>query len=362
MHRASSTRSAVRCAVGMTTVALAILLCGESAGQGAHDHGSKDGKSGESSSPGKQAEFDAAIAVIETGLVAIDQSISKDNLDEIPRQAETIRLAADGIPPLASTSDEYRQAAILKISKELSATSVEVSNASVRRSKEEVSERVARMRNLVWSLKGTKPEPALARQAPAPDAPTNATGTEGSGMGGHDHHGGSPFKVWTFHPAIVHFPIALLLLGLVIDFVCKWRPQEFLSRAAAGLYALGVTGGVLAAGSGIAALFTAPRLADPGPMLWQHPVAAAASMALFAIVAIFRWRRRLQPSTAPLLAIAATAAVTLLGAGWLGHDLVYSHGFGVTPENHGGNHDEKKSPGPDTRPGSDPHAGHSSSK
>ena len=353
-----------------------LIACGEAEAQ--HNHGAPEAPKAESG--GKPGDFDVAIEGLKTELVAIEQSIAADNLEAIPRQAETIRLAADGLPALSGAFDESRRSAILKISKELSATSVELSNAAVRRSKEEASARVGRMRSFVWTLKGTKSEQAPPDRAPAKSdheaaiekegsdhgehasAAAMEMGMEGFAKGGHAHAGGSPCKVWTIHPALVHFPIALLLVGLVIDFVGKWRPREFLSRSAAGLYVVGVAGGLLAAVSGIAAVFTAPRLADPGPMVWQHPVAAVSSIVLFAVVAIFRWSRRLQPSSVPLLAVAATAAVLLLTAGWLGHDLVYSHGFGVTPESHGGNHDDKKSPGPDSKPGSGPHAGHSSSK
>ena len=54
---------------------------------------------------------------------------------------------------------------------------------------------------------------------------------------------GSFTSLPNLHPALVHFPIALLLAALGFDLACLFlRRQVWLDRAAAALYALGALG------------------------------------------------------------------------------------------------------------------------
>jgi len=286
-----------------------------------------------SGEPGGREAFDGTIARIETALVAIDQCLAQSRLQDIPQHAEAIQQSAAKLPEHAGSFGQPEQAAVTRMAKQLEEASKEAGEAAMHGFSEEVSARAARMRNVLWTLKSIGAEP-VSPSAAAPAPP-------------HHSHAGKLFRIWDLHPALVHFPIAFLLLGVLVDFACRWRPAEFLSRSAACLYALGVASGILTAGAGVAAIFTAPRLADPGAMLWLHPIAALTTMTLFTVIAILRWRRRFQPPSAALLTLSATAAILLLATGWLGADLVYRHGFGVTPESHGEDHQ--------AHPSKDPH-------
>lgn len=52
------------------------------------------------------------------------------------------------------------------------------------------------------------------------------------------------------HPVLLHFPLALLVLGAVLELVRCFRESAFLARAVVGLFAVGAVTALLAASSG----------------------------------------------------------------------------------------------------------------
>src|SRR5262249_3882476 len=108
---------------------------------------------------------------------------------------------------------------------------------------------------------------------------------------------------WELHPALIHFPIAFLLAGSLIDLVARTRPRESLTRVASGLLIAGVVSGVVAAAAGAISYFTVPAHTEAAhEQMDAHFVLASAALVLFALVAIARWRRRKQPASALALA------------------------------------------------------------
>src|SRR6266542_897509 len=67
-----------------------------------------------------------------------------------------------------------------------------------------------------------------------------------------------PVGPWELHPALVHFPLALLLSGVVLDLYAWWRGRPGQLRAVAGLLVAGVVTGLVAALAGVLAFFTVP--------------------------------------------------------------------------------------------------------
>ncbi len=145
------------------------------------------------------------------------------------------------------------------------------------------------------------------------------------------------------HPAVVHFPVALLLTALAADVICLVvRRWPWVDRAATALYAIGTAGAGVAYLTGEAAaagMWTVSGAAQEA--LADHESGALLTLAAFAVVTVLRWTvswlgrrdRRIQVGFFRLVALvaAAAAAVLLVQTARLGGELVYTHGLGVAP-------------------------------
>ena len=135
------------------------------------------------------------------------------------------------------------------------------------------------------------------------------------------------------HAMIVHFPIALIFAGFLSEIIALFTKKEFFRQAAFYLLLLGTAGAVAAylsgenAGEGI----------EEGPLegpMDLHEDAALITMWLSVGLAAFRVAIqyfKLNHGWTKLVSIVAFAA--LIGSvsytGYLGGQLVYSHGAGV---------------------------------
>lgn len=140
-------------------------------------------------------------------------------------------------------------------------------------------------------------------------------------------------NVWEIHPALVHFPIALLLSAVAVDVFAWWRRRDALNRVATGLLIAGVATCWVAANFGLLAFFTVPAHTDEAHtlMLW-HMGAAVSSLVLFTGLAVARWMRRAEPvkGLEHFVGLVAAAFLTITGA--LGGYIVYHGGAGVEPK------------------------------
>lgn len=135
---------------------------------------------------------------------------------------------------------------------------------------------------------------------------------------------------WEFHPALVHFPMALLLCGVALDLYARLRKREDLVRPAFFLQFWGVLTGWAAALAGILAWYTAPRVYEINPLVYTHPLLALISLASFSVLVGVRWRRR-DAMTGTLKQIcAAGATLVVLLAAYTGGHLVFRGSMGVT--------------------------------
>ncbi len=135
------------------------------------------------------------------------------------------------------------------------------------------------------------------------------------------------------HAMIIHFPIALLMVGFLSEVIALFSKKEFFSNAAFYLLLLGALGASAAyltgsyAGEGI----------EEGPLknpMELHEQAAtltlilAIATALFRVVVYyFRYNRNWTKWVGIILFVALVGSVARTG--YLGGQLVYSHGAGV---------------------------------
>ncbi|BBE17128.1 ORF 73 ECLF1 [Aquipluma nitroreducens] len=135
------------------------------------------------------------------------------------------------------------------------------------------------------------------------------------------------------HAMIIHFPIALLMAGFLSEVIALFIKKEFFSQAAFYLLILGALGATAAyltggyAGEGI----------EEGPLknpMELHEEAAAITLWLAIITALFRavifyfkYNRFWVKWLGIILFTALVGSVARTG--YLGGQLVYSHGAGV---------------------------------
>jgi uncharacterized membrane protein len=144
-----------------------------------------------------------------------------------------------------------------------------------------------------------------------------------------------------WHPALVHFPIALLPAALAFDLGAVLARRAWLDRAAALLYAAAAAGAVAAYRAGRAAEDSLglvpptvqPELAAHADAAWR---ALWALVALALLRAVLWWLDRASPTATrrPLraagLLVGAGALALLIVAASRGGALVYRHGVAVT--------------------------------
>ncbi|MFB6342295.1 DUF2231 domain-containing protein [Saccharicrinis sp. FJH62] len=136
------------------------------------------------------------------------------------------------------------------------------------------------------------------------------------------------------HPMIVHFPIALLIVGFVFDIVSLFFKKEFFSRAGFTLLILGALGTVAALLSGELA---GSGIAEEG-MLKQaleiHESAAELTIWLVSITALYRivvvYLKKYSGILKVLSMVLFFASVLAIArTGYYGGELVFKHAAGV---------------------------------
>ena len=134
------------------------------------------------------------------------------------------------------------------------------------------------------------------------------------------------------HPLIIHFPIALLLLGSAADIAGLLLRREELFRA--GWYAM-IVGAPAAIVTGVTGLWSALHAGYMAPDVEEavnlHGLLVAGSIVLFTLLFIVRYPcRPVLPAARALYVAAMVVAALLLGIGaHFGGELVYVHHVGL---------------------------------
>lgn len=143
-------------------------------------------------------------------------------------------------------------------------------------------------------------------------------------------------RVYLWHPLLVHFTIGLLTTSVALYFAARlfgppaWR-ERFHVAARVNLW-LGTLVTGLTVGAGMIAYGSAPQGDDAQYTKLVHSWAAYATAALFvALAALAAWKPPAAPARPswPFLAGLALALIALSVTGYLGGELVFTHGVGV---------------------------------
>lgn len=127
------------------------------------------------------------------------------------------------------------------------------------------------------------------------------------------------------HPMMVHFPIALLLVGVGFDIAGLRTGREDLRKAGLYMMGIGLVGGLLALVTGGMAEEQAEELFPRAEeMVHRHSFLALTTMALFGTLFVWRWRGSQAGRAAlPYITLAAVATLALLATGHTGGEMVY---------------------------------------
>jgi len=137
------------------------------------------------------------------------------------------------------------------------------------------------------------------------------------------------------HPMLVHFPIALLIVGFLAELAGLLLRKDWLARAALLLLVLGTLGAV-------SAVLTGQREEDrivetPAieHTLEEHEEAGEFTMWFFVVIAAARiftaWRKNLPKAVSWVVLVAWLAGLgAITKTAWHGGHLVYKYGAGVS--------------------------------
>lgn len=136
-----------------------------------------------------------------------------------------------------------------------------------------------------------------------------------------------------FHPFVVHFPVALLLLNWALTFAAIRRHDPFIERTAYGALVIGWWGAFAAIVTGTLDLALRWPL-QPQYVFWINLHAALSFVVLLVYgQALLRRRRDRQilygANRRSYLALLSVGVALVLATGWVGGHLVYGLGFAV---------------------------------
>jgi uncharacterized membrane protein len=139
------------------------------------------------------------------------------------------------------------------------------------------------------------------------------------------------FKTLThLHPAIIHFPIVLLIASVLLDLYGRWKPD--LRHSAWIALLLGTLSAIPAAITGIIAHIPYEGTAVI-ESIERHEQLGLLTTAIFIGLTIWRWRSRRRGSASSAswfyLAVGSAGLLLLTLTGMTGGNLVYNLGVGV---------------------------------
>ena len=144
------------------------------------------------------------------------------------------------------------------------------------------------------------------------------------------------FTPLNLHPLIVHFPIALILIGVFCDAIGILTRRDFFLNAGYLLFSTGAVFGIAAAGTGQSTAEIAQYIDGIADDLSRHETFGTAAAWLSVALVMFRTHFTLKKRFSGIirhiyLALALSVAGLIGAAGYTGGQLVYRHGAGTEP-------------------------------
>lgn len=135
------------------------------------------------------------------------------------------------------------------------------------------------------------------------------------------------------HPILVHFPIALLVTSFLADATFAFTAMESLRDAGWWMLAAAAASGAAAVPAGIYDMRRAALNEEVHERVHRHMWVGIALLVVLIALAVWRWTLYTHPGESlPLLYLDAAFLVVTLATfqGWLGGELVYTHGVFVS--------------------------------
>jgi uncharacterized membrane protein len=133
------------------------------------------------------------------------------------------------------------------------------------------------------------------------------------------------------HPLLVPLPIGFLVGALIADIAFVSTADAFWARGAFWLLVAGVVTGLIAGLAGIVELLGVRR-ARAMTTAWIHGLGNVLALVIAFVNIVLRWNDPAAPVNSTGLVLSLVVVAILLVTGWLGGELAYRHGVGVSED------------------------------
>ncbi len=140
------------------------------------------------------------------------------------------------------------------------------------------------------------------------------------------------------HPALVHLPIALIVVSFCADLLMRFRPRRGLRHVGFWTLFAAVLTGIATIAGGYWDLSRAALTDDVRNLVSLHASIGWTLVVSLAVLTMWRWRIRQQARhvvTRPYLLAACLVFVLTAFQSWYGGEMVFSHGAGVAAAGQG---------------------------
>ncbi|MEO8451612.1 MAG: DUF2231 domain-containing protein [Gemmatimonadota bacterium] len=138
------------------------------------------------------------------------------------------------------------------------------------------------------------------------------------------------FPIHSWHPVMIHLPLVAFVLAALLDLLDLRRKNTEWHRAATLMWWIAFAGGAAAVTTGLIAYNRVDHSDHAHEAMILHRNVAFAALSVLLVAGIVRWR---VPRLRLSVILGVVGALGLGFAGYLGGELVYTHGLGISTRN-----------------------------